>query len=97
MVNVSILPGVVLARRLAENNNFKVLLLEAGPEEPETAFIPAFAFKTNHSDHYDWKYETIPQKNACRSNGGVCLWPRGKMLCGTACISGTNRLHTRYN
>lgn len=61
--------------------------MEAGPEEPVGPSIPMFWF-TGQGTKYDWKYETVPQKNACLANGGVCNWPRGKMLCGTACLSG---------
>lgn len=78
-----------MASRLSENPSHRVLLLEAGPEEPTITSVPVFAFGANETD-YDWKFKTIPQKKACRSTGGVCRWPRGKMLCGTACLSGTD-------
>ncbi|XP_043516332.1 dehydrogenase str4-like [Frieseomelitta varia] len=35
--------GYVLGNRLSEVNHWKILLLEAGIEEPEVAGIPAFA------------------------------------------------------
>ncbi|XP_065201443.1 glucose dehydrogenase [FAD, quinone]-like [Planococcus citri] len=79
--------GSVLAGRLSENPNHKVLLLEAGPEEPISPSVPFFAF-TAWNTSLDWNYHTVPQKNACLSTGGICIWPRGKMLCGTACMSG---------
>ncbi|KAG4075602.1 hypothetical protein HA402_003427 [Bradysia odoriphaga] len=79
--------GSVLAGRISENPKHNVLLIEAGPEEPISPSIPMFFF-TALDTELDWKYETVPQKNACLSNGGVCNWPRGKMMCGTACMSG---------
>lgn len=83
----SLFAGTVLASRLSEDPNWRVLLLEAGPEEPSVSSVPAFAFAAVNTT-YDWRYETVPQKRACLANGGVCHWPRGKMLCGTACLSG---------
>ncbi len=73
--------------RLSENPNLKVLLVEAGPEEPIASSIPMF-FYTAKETELDWQYETVPQKKACLADGGICPWPRGKMLCGTACMSG---------
>jgi choline dehydrogenase-like flavoprotein len=63
--------GCVLASRLTENPDARVLLLEAGP--PDTAdeiHIPAavnLLFKTA----YDWNYQTVPQDRprAGRSTG----------------------------
>ena len=56
--------GCVLASRLTENPDVRVLVLEAGP--PDTAdeiHIPAainLLFKTT----YDWDYQTVPQERA---------------------------------
>lgn len=86
-ISVSIFTGTVIASRLSEDPKSRVLLLEAGPEEPSISSVPAFAFTAANST-YDWQFETVPQRRACLGNGGVCLWPRGKMLCGTACLSG---------
>lgn len=86
-VFIRISTGTVIASRLSEDPKSRVLLLEAGPEEPSISSVPAFAFTAANST-YDWQFETVPQKRACLGNGGVCLWPRGKMLCGTACLSG---------
>lgn len=69
--------GSVVASRLAENPDWKVLLLEAGPEEPTASLLPAFAMSAVGSE-LDWKYETQPQNTACLATGGVCKWPRGK-------------------
>lgn len=79
--------GVAVARRLSDNPKQRVLLLEAGPDEPTVVTVPVFAFRANNTQ-YDWQYKTTPQKRACLSTNGECIWPRGKMLCGTACLSG---------
>lgn len=81
------LEGVAVARRLSDNPKQRVLLLEAGPDEPTVVTVPVFAFRANNTQ-YDWQYKTTPQKRACLSTNGECIWPRGKMLCGTACLSG---------
>lgn len=76
-----------MAGRLSENANWTVTLLESGPEQPAATDIPAFLSSAVGSK-YDWKYVTVPQKNACLASGGVCGWPRGKMLGGSAALSG---------
>ncbi len=76
--------GCVLASRLSENPDSRVLLLEAGP--PDTAdeiHIPAavnLLFKTA----YDWNYETVPQD---RAGGRSIYWPRGRVLGGSSSIN----------
>ncbi|MCH7639587.1 MAG: choline dehydrogenase [Bacteroidetes bacterium] len=76
--------GCVLANRLSENPDVRVLLLEAGPRDkrPEIRIPAAFCrlFKTS----VDWAYETEPQselKNRC------LFWPRGKVLGGSSSIN----------
>ena len=56
--------GSVVASRLSEDPSVKVLLLEAGPDPPYVASIPALGTFLQKSG-YDWKYETVPQDNAC--------------------------------
>ncbi|XP_058801853.1 glucose dehydrogenase [FAD, quinone]-like [Phymastichus coffea] len=74
--------GAVVAGRLSENPNWKVLLLEAGPDEPVSAQIPSI-FGSYLGGKLDWKYKTTNESHACLRRGGVCLWPRGKNLGGT--------------
>lgn len=64
-----------------------MILLESGPEQPAATDIPAFLSSAVGS-MYDWKYVTVPQKNACLAYGGVCEWPRGRVLGGTSVLSG---------
>lgn len=79
--------GPVVAARLSEVPGWTVGLLEAGPEEPTTTSVPAFATAAMGTD-LDWRYLTEPQANACLRTGGVCSWPRGKMLGGTGAMTG---------
>lgn len=76
-----------MAGRLSENANWTVALLESGPEQPAATDIPAL-LSSAIGTKYDWKYTTVPQKHACLAYGGVCGWPRGKLLGGTAALSG---------
>ncbi|KAF0772820.1 glucose dehydrogenase [Aphis craccivora] len=80
--------GPVVAGRLSENPNWTVTLLESGPEQPAATDIPAL-LSSAIATKYDWQYSTTPQKNACLAYGGVCGWPRGKVLGGTAALSGS--------
>lgn len=52
--------GSVVAHRLSENCNNKVLLLEAGGPQSITTDIPKMSRSLLNSE-YDWKYSTVPQ------------------------------------
>jgi len=54
--------GSVVASRLSEVNNWTVLLLEAGGEQPSKARVPWFHLWLTNSQ-LDWKYVTEPQTN----------------------------------
>ncbi|RWR99995.1 glucose dehydrogenase-like [FAD: quinone] [Dinothrombium tinctorium] len=80
--------GCVLAGRLSENTEFKVLLLEAGGHPPELSRMPAMAASLMATD-VDWQFYTEPQENAMLSNPEHrAYWPRGKMLGGTGGMNG---------
>ncbi|XP_014219092.1 glucose dehydrogenase [FAD, quinone]-like [Copidosoma floridanum] len=74
--------GAVVAGRLSEVPDYKVLLIEAGPDEPYPAQVPSnyFIYKETM---YDWNYKTHNETSACGVSDGVCTWPRGKNLGGT--------------
>ncbi|XP_025159051.1 glucose dehydrogenase [FAD, quinone]-like [Harpegnathos saltator] len=79
--------GCVLANRLSEIEGWRVLLLEAGIEEPLVADVPAFASMLQASN-IDWMYRTQPEKHSCRSRrGGGCPWARGKVMGGSSSIN----------
>jgi choline dehydrogenase len=76
--------GCVLASRLSENPDARVLLLEAGP--PDTAdeiHIPA-AVNLLFQTAYDWNYQTVSQD---RAGGRSIYWPRGRVLGGSSSIN----------
>ncbi|WAR09778.1 DHGL-like protein [Mya arenaria] len=83
--------GCVLAARLSEDSNNRVLLLEAGGEETGNANIqiPAAALGLWKSQ-WDWAYRTTPQKNsgfASEGDDNRHLWPSGKVLGGSSSIN----------
>ncbi|KAJ8676547.1 hypothetical protein QAD02_012334 [Eretmocerus hayati] len=51
--------GCVLANRLSEISEWKVLLIEAGQEEPVVADMPGM-MATIWGSSIDWKYATVP-------------------------------------
>jgi choline dehydrogenase len=76
--------GCVLASRLTENPDVRVLVLEAGP--PDTAdeiHIPA-AISQLFQGPYDWNYQTVPQQ---RAGDRSIYWPRGRVLGGSSSIN----------
>lgn len=80
--------GSVVAARLSENPQWKVLLIEAGGDEPTSAAVPAWVTAYWGRNDTDWDYYTEPQERACLNTGGKCSWPRGKMLGGCSVING---------
>lgn len=56
--------GAVLANRLSENPDWKVLLVEAGGSESQLSDIPLVAATVQQSA-LDWKYRTVTQEAAC--------------------------------
>ncbi|XP_033217541.1 glucose dehydrogenase [FAD, quinone]-like isoform X2 [Belonocnema kinseyi] len=79
--------GSVVASRLSEIPQWKVLLLEAGPDEPPGTSIPSMVGMFLGSD-IDWQYNTTNENFACLVTGGSCSWPRGKNLGGTSSHNG---------
>ncbi|KDR08567.1 Glucose dehydrogenase [acceptor], partial [Zootermopsis nevadensis] len=77
--------GCVVASRLSEINDWKVLLLEAGGEEPPQADVPAF-IPLNWETRFDWQYQTEPEDGYC--GGKSCTWNAGKVLGGGSILNG---------
>ncbi|XP_008551873.1 glucose dehydrogenase [FAD, quinone]-like [Microplitis demolitor] len=74
--------GSAVAGRLSEVPSWRVLLLEAGPDEPAGAEIPS-NFGVYIGSSLDWKYKTTNETHACLAQKGSCNWPRGRNLGGT--------------
>ena len=76
--------GCAVASRLSENNQHRVLLLEAGgPDEHPDIHVPARFSNLFHSD-VDWDYETIPQPGLNNRREYI---PRGKVYGGTSSMN----------
>ena len=82
--------GCVLASRLTEDPETRVLLVEAGPpDEADEIHIPA-ALNLLLRTSYDWDYATVPQE---RAGGRRIFWPRGRTLGGSSSTS--SMIYTR--
>lgn len=79
--------GCVIANRLSENPNVKVLLLEAGGSESAVTDVPQGIFLIQQTP-IDWQYRTVPQKRSCFGIQDRSLnWPRGKVLGGSSTLN----------
>ncbi|TFK22633.1 alcohol oxidase [Coprinopsis marcescibilis] len=76
--------GLAVASRLAENQQMKVLVLEAGgnAENNPSVFIPGFI---GRDSTLNWAYQTVPQPNL---NGRTLTIGAGKGLGGSTLING---------
>jgi choline dehydrogenase len=77
--------GCVLAGRLSENPNNRVLLLEAGGNDWHPFIhMPAGLAKLNGIDGINWSFETEPEPQL---HNRRLYWPRGKVLGGSSSIN----------
>lgn len=78
--------GCVLANRLSENPNHKVLVLEAGPKDSNPMIhMPGGCAEVLKSKTLNWHFYSTPQKNL---NGKRYFIPRGRMLGGSSGANG---------
>jgi choline dehydrogenase len=76
--------GSVLAARLTEQPDVRVLLLEAGSAEgPERMSVPG-SWPTLIGSEVDWRYTTVPQPGL---GGAAIPYPRGRVLGGSSAIN----------
>ena len=77
--------GCVLANRLSEDPDVKVLLLEAGPRDWHPFIhMPAGLAKLACNTQLNWDYNTAPEPQL---DNRVLWWPRGKVLGGSSSIN----------
>jgi choline dehydrogenase len=88
--------GCVLANRLSEDPNTKVVLLEAGGDDRPfknpgqfvtnaMIHVPAGFAQTMGNPKVDWNFHTEPDPG---TNGRSHVWPRGKVLGGSSSVNG---------
>ncbi|CAH1107817.1 unnamed protein product [Psylliodes chrysocephalus] len=79
--------GSVVANKLSENKDWRVLVLEAGGYPSATSDVPGLLFSLETTNE-DWQYKTEPTSTSCLSfKDQQCRWPRGKVLGGTSVLN----------
>src|SRR6056297_2465329 len=82
--------GCVLARRLIDTGEVRVLLVEAGPTDRNPLLHVPAGFTKLTGTRYTWGYETAPQPGL----GGKRVWyPQARVLGGGSSINA--QLYTR--
>ena len=78
--------GCAVAARLSENGRWRVLLLEAGPEDRGFwIHVPIGYSRLFANPRLNWMFESEPEPEL---EGRTMYQPRGKMLGGTSSING---------
>ncbi len=77
--------GCVIARRLSDDPQVKVCLLEAGtPDKSPLIHMPAGVIAIMPTKYKNWAFETVPQAGL---NGRAGYQPRGKTMGGSSSIN----------
>ncbi|KAJ3576819.1 hypothetical protein NP233_g167 [Leucocoprinus birnbaumii] len=84
--------GAVVASRLGEIEDFKVLVIEAGPSNEDVfeVQVPGLSHSIGFGTVVDWNYTTAPQTNI---NNRVLNYPRAMILGG--CSSHNDMIYNR--
>ncbi|KAF5346524.1 hypothetical protein D9756_007364 [Leucocoprinus leucothites] len=84
--------GGVVASRLGEVEDYKILVIEAGPSDQDvfSVQVPALAADIWFGSSVDWNFTTPPQTN---TNDRVLEYPRAKILGG--CSSHNDMIYNR--
>ncbi len=77
--------GCVLAARLTEQADVRVLLVEAGTMDSNPAVAQPFAWGGFLKSDYDWDYDTDPEAGL---DARALVVPRGKVVGGSTTING---------
>jgi len=78
--------GCVMANRLSQDPDKRVLLIEAGGKDTNPwIHVPIGYFKTMHNPKLDWCLKT---ENDPGLNNRSLEWPRGKVLGGSSSLNG---------
>ncbi|KAK0095912.1 hypothetical protein PV326_007070 [Microctonus aethiopoides] len=85
--------GSVLASRLSEEYNWKVLLIEAGTFPSMASNVPGLLLTLQGSSE-DYSYDIEPQDNFCLGmKNKRCKWAKGKALGGSSVINAMLHIH----
>ena len=83
--------GAVIAARLSENPDYKVVLLEAGGKYDSLLLnLPGLGFAVANNPRFNWGFESEPTPTM---NDRRLTWLQGRVLGGSSSINGMIYTH----